>query len=57
MNAFLWSIFIVGVLEVGSFFAYYAVGVMPQRTLLGMAINAASWAFIAAWAAYLFVNK
>lgn len=50
MNAFLWTIAIIGLVEVGSTIAYWAVGRVPERTMAGSIINGIFWTGIAIWA-------
>lgn len=50
MNAFLWTMTILGLIEVGSSMAYLITGKVPERTAPGVAINCICWAAVAYWA-------
>lgn len=50
MNTFLWTIVVLGLIEVGGAMAYWTMGRVPERTLGGVLISGAFWAGIAAWA-------
>jgi hypothetical protein len=50
MTTFLWTIAILGLLEVGSSVAYFLIGRAPERTMTGVVINGVFWAVFAYWA-------
>lgn len=53
MNAFLWTMLILGVIEAASAIAYWTVGRVPERTVGGALFNGAIWTGFACWAGYL----
>jgi hypothetical protein len=53
MSAFVWTMLILGMVEVSMALAYWTVGRVPERTLLGVAISAVIWGGFSGWAAYL----
>jgi hypothetical protein len=56
MSAFLWTILILGIVEVAVAIAYWTVGRVPERTVGGSLINGAIWTGFACWAGYLLAN-
>lgn len=50
MNAFLWTMAILGLIEVGGSIAYLITGKVPERTKTGVAINCVFWSGVAYWA-------
>ena len=49
MNTFLWTMAILGLIEVGGSMAYFAAGKIPERTKAGMVISIVFWAGVAYW--------
>lgn len=53
MNAFLWTIAVLGIFEAGGALAYWVVGAVPRRTMASVLINGVFWAVLAFWAVSL----
>ena len=49
MNAFLWTMTILGLIEVGGAMAYLMTGRIPERTKAGTVGNLIFWAAVAYW--------
>lgn len=53
MNALLWFLVILGLLEATTVAYYSLVGRVPKRTAAGMVVNGAAMLMIAMWAFWL----
>lgn len=53
MSAFVWTIAVLGGIEVLSSLMCMARGIFPKRTMGSVAFNTAAWAGVVGWAIYL----
>lgn len=56
MNAFLWAILIVGILDIGGICAYLMMGKWPIRTKEELLAEVCIWLVFAIWALVLIVK-